>query len=194
MDDSLLIEAIKNDDNEAFKIFFNRYYKPLVAYINTYTSDLSLAEDITQQTFITLWSKRSKLAVIKSPKSYLYSIAYNIYIDNYRKTKKQDAFFDELREKALRDSILEDKETLEEKLKKLKDIISTLPVKCKEILELNKLKGLKYKEIASKLDISEKTVESQMRIAFQKIRKGFESDELFLFFLKGIFNTKKKNA
>ena len=41
------------------------------------------------------------------------------------------------------------------------------------------------------LNISLKTVESQMRIAFQKIRKGFEDDQLFLFFLKNIFNIEK---
>ena len=191
MKDSLLIEGIKNDDNKAFKMFFDRYYKPLVGYIKTFTNDFSSAEDIAQQTFITIWTKRHKLASIKSPKSYLYSIGYNTYIDYYRKIKKQDVFFDELREKALRNSIVEDKEILEKRLKKLKIIIDSLPERCKEILELNKLNGLRYKEIAVKLDISKKTVESQMRIAFQKIRKGFESDQLFLFFLKNIFNIEK---
>ena len=45
---------------------------------------------------------------------------------------------------------------------------------------LNKREGLKYKEIANRLNISVKTVESQMRIAYQKIRKGFKNSPLVL--------------
>ncbi|WP_375141560.1 sigma-70 family RNA polymerase sigma factor [Aestuariibaculum sp. M13] len=67
--------------------------------------------------------------------------------------------------------------------------MNTLPPKCKEILELNKLRGLNYKEIAEKLNISEKTVENQMSVAYKKIRKGFENDRLFLpLILKKISN------
>jgi len=72
---------------------------------------------------------------------------------------------------------------LEKRLEKLKAIIETLPEKCKEILLLNKMDGLKYREIAIKLNISIKTVEAQMRIAFQKIREGFKDNPLILFVL-----------
>ncbi|WP_339813618.1 sigma factor-like helix-turn-helix DNA-binding protein, partial [Zunongwangia profunda] len=53
------------------------------------------------------------------------------------------------------------------------------------ILIMNKMEGLKYKEIADKLDISVKTVESQMRIAFQKIRESFKNEEIILWMLFG---------
>ncbi|WP_084532603.1 RNA polymerase sigma factor [Arenibacter palladensis] len=58
-------------------------------------------------------------------------------------------------------------------------IVAKLPPKCREILLLNKRDGLKYKEIALKLNVSEKTVESQMRIAFKKIRGEFKNDKQF---------------
>ncbi|MEC3906753.1 RNA polymerase sigma-70 factor [Tamlana sp. 2201CG12-4] len=183
MDDLLLITEIQNNDKAAFEKLFQRYYSPLVGYITTFTNDSHLSEDIIQQTFIIIWTKRKKLKITKSTKSYLYSVAYNTYVDHYRKKKSRDAFFDELREKTLRNSITEDKEFMEKRLAKLKNIVDALPPKCKEILELNKLNGLKYKEIALKLDISQKTVEAQMRIAFQKIRQGFEEDKQFLFIL-----------
>ena len=66
--------------------------------------------------------------------------------------------------------------------KKLIEIIEELPPKCKEILLLNKREGKKYHEIAEQLQISIKTVESQMRIAYKKIREGFSKAPLFLFF------------
>lgn len=188
MNDLQLIEAICKDDEKAFKVLFSNYYKSLVGYITTFTNDVYLSEDIVQQAFIALWIKRHKIKIEKSPKSYLYSIAYNAYIDDVRKKKNESAFFSDLREAALREAILEDKEVLEIRIKKLKTIIDTLPPRCKEVFELNKLRGLKYAEIAIKLNISVKTVEAQMSIAFQKIRKGFEQDKLFLFFIQKKLN------
>ena len=57
------------------------------------------------------------------------------------------------------------------KLEKLKEEIDLLPPKCREIFVLSKFKGLKYKEISTKLNISIKTVENQIGIAFTKLRK-----------------------
>ena len=183
MDDLQLIAAIQNNDRASFEVLFNKYYKSLVGYVMTFAHDKDLSEDIVQQTFVIIWTKRHKFSITKSPKSYLYAVAYNTYIDHCRKMKSQQTFFDDLREQALRNSIFEDRELLETRLNKLKSIVETLPPRCREILELNKINGLKYREIAAKLKISQKTVEAQMRIAYQKIRQGFENDKLFLFFL-----------
>ncbi|WP_163407092.1 RNA polymerase sigma factor [Flavobacterium ajazii] len=196
MTDLLLIEAIKQDDNGAFEELFNRYYKSLVAYINTYTNDFELSEDIVQQTFITIWTQRKKLPIIKSIKNYLHTISYHSFIDHYNKSKRNDTFFEELKEKALRDSIDDNSELIDRRIQKLIKIVDSLPPRCKEILQLNKIEGLKYAEISAKLDISVKTVESQMRIAFQKIREGFEDDPSFLILLLNMsknykFKTKK---
>ncbi len=197
MSDELLLEAIKKNDNGAFKEFFNKYYSSLVSYIITFTNDSSLAEDIVQQTFITIWEQRHNLETNKSIKSYLYKISYNSYIDHYRKTKRQDSFFDDLRQQALRNQINENYDIAEKRTVKLKSIIEDLPPRCKEILLLNKTQGLKYEEIAKLLNISNKTVESQMRIAFKKIRQGFENTNLFMVFvtnkLKGLHVKTKKN-
>ncbi|AUP81253.1 RNA polymerase sigma factor [Flavivirga eckloniae] len=191
MDDLLLIESIQNNDKQAFSVLFEKYYNALVAYITTFSSDRELSEDIIQQTFIIIWTKRHKLNINRSPKSYLYSVAYNTYIDHCRKMKSRNSFFDDLREIALRDSIVEDSELLEKRLNKLKDIIESLPRGCKEILKLNKFNGLEYKDVAIKLGISRKTVETQMTIAFKKIRKGFENDNMFLFFIRSLNNISK---
>lgn len=105
---------------------------------------------------------------------------------NYRSLKRKETFFDELKEKALRDSIIDDKELIDNRIKRLKAIIETLPPKCKEILLLNKISGLKYKEISEHLHISQKTVETQMRVAYIKIRKGFDDDKLIMFFINDL--------
>ena len=66
---------------------------------------------------------------------------------------------------------------------KIKQVIDSLPPKCKEIILLNKIQGVKYKDIADQMGISVKTVESQMRIAFTKIREAFKEDHALLFLL-----------
>jgi RNA polymerase sigma-70 factor (ECF subfamily) len=81
------------------------------------------------------------------------------------------------------DRIQEDSDVLEERIQKMKQVIDSLPPKCKEIIMLNKIQGVKYKDIAEQMGISVKTVESQMRIAFTKIREAFKEDPALLFIL-----------
>ena len=178
MNDLEAVRAVRNGDRMAFRYLFYRYYDRLVAYITTYTHNKWLSEDIVQQAFINLWNDKAKLDERKSPKAYLYAIAYNRYIDTVKGAKKREKLLDQVWERALRDRIEEDTEIMEKRIQKMKQIIEALPPKCKEIIQMNKLQGIKYKEISEQLGVSIKTVESQMRIAFIKIREGFKGDEL----------------
>ena len=184
MNDLEAVKAIKNGNKVAFKHLFDRYYNVLVAYIVTYTHDRDQSVEIVQQAFINLWEDRNKLSIKKSPRNYLYSIAYNRFVDSMNKTKRREKLLDDLWEKSLRDLIKEDHEQLEKRIEKMRQVINTLPPKCKKIIELNKHEGLKYTEIAEQMGISVKTVESQMRIAFKKIREGFKKNPIILFLFK----------
>lgn len=176
MDNEELVVALREGDELAFEFLFKNYYKPLLAFITTYTRNAEQAEDIVQQTFISLWHKKDDLKLKVSPKNYLYTIAYNQFVDHYRKSVRQSNFLEEFRLEFLRDSIHEDDELLEKRIVKLKAIIEKLPPKCKKILIMSRQQGLKYKEIATSLGISPRTVEEQVRIAFKKIRKAFEEE------------------
>ncbi len=180
------IEAVvemKKGDRSAFRYLFNSFYDRLVAYATTYTHDKIQSEDIVQHTFISLWENKSKLDETKSPKPYLYAIVYNRYIDTIKNAKKQEKFLSQIWERALVDRIEEDTDALEKRIQKMKQVIDSLPPKCKEIIILNKIQGVKYKEIADQIGISVKTVESQMRIAFTKIREAFKENDPLLFLL-----------
>ena len=186
-EDLELIHKIVNDDRVAFDILFKKYYKPLVYYIKSFSQDSYVSEDIVHQVFMDLWMHRNDLKINKSVKGYLYWVSYTKYIDLYRKIKRREHLLDDFKEKALRDSIVEDNEQLNNRIKKLKELIDNLPPTCKKVLELNKLYGLKYDEIAKRLNISKKTVESHMSTAFKKIRKGFDNDKLIMFFIYNLF-------
>ena len=167
------MREVQEIDNQSLKELFDLYYRPLCLYIIQFTKDEQKAEDIVQDTFIKFWEKRKTIRVTSSFKAYLYRSAYNSFMDQIRKEERNDLLLVELKYEGLLSQTDIEESYHEERVKKVKEIINVLPKKCQEILLLSKREGLKNKEIASRLNISIKTVESQMRIAFQKIRKEF---------------------
>tara|TARA_Y100000588_G_C14240096_1_gene918962 strand:- start:1323 stop:1898 length:576 start_codon:yes stop_codon:yes gene_type:complete len=182
MTDVKLFLKIKDNNSLAFQQFYNKYYQRLLSYIITFTKDRDQAKDIVQEAFVILWTNRESIDTSKSPKSYIFFVARNIFIDHYRKEKRDLQFLIELKETALSEQIENDSEEIKQRIEKIKRMIENLPEKCKIILKLSKIEGLNYQEIANHLNISPKTVESQMRIAFNKIREQFSEEDLIFFF------------
>lgn len=174
MDEKLLWKRIQKDDNLALKSLFELHYKSLCIYIVQFTHNLNEAEDIVQESFIKLWEKRKTIQINTSLKAYLFKSAYNLLLNNLRKKDKEREMISDLKYELFLSQI-ENNEFEESKIKKIKASINKLPAKCKKILMLSKKEGLKNREIAGQLNISIKTVESQIRIAFQKIRDDFRN-------------------
>lgn len=169
-------ERIQNNNKQAFKELFDLYYKELCLYMVQFTHNINDAEDLVQESYIKLWNKRHSIHINTSVKAYLFRITYNAYIDKVRVEKRKELFLLEFKYATLITEIEEPEDN--EKINKIKKIVENLPEKCREILLLSKQEGLKNREIASQLSISIKTVESQIRIAFQKIRKGYKNFDL----------------
>ena len=172
MQDSILFQAIKNDNKLAFKQIFESYYKPLCIYIKSFTKDLDTAEEIVQSTFIYFWNKRHDIEIHTSLKSYLYMMCYNNYLQSLRQQAKQDQFLSNLHKDSLLEMEYDSEEDATANIDRLIAVIDTLPTRCQEVIKC-RLEGLKYQEIADNLNISIKTVENQMAIAFTKIRENF---------------------
>jgi len=173
MSNKLLWNQIQKGDHKAFKKVFDLYYQMLYSYIIQFTRDKEEAEDIVQSAFIKLWERRTTLRITESIKSYLFRTAYHTFIDAVKKQNRSISMLEEIKYKALMSQIEEDNDIGQERVRKIKKLINDLPLKCREVLLLSKESGLKNKEIADQLNISIKTVESQIRIAFQKIRRSF---------------------
>lgn len=173
MDDRLLWKKIQSNDHLAFKSLFNLHYKMLCSNILQYTHSMPEAEDIVQDVFIKLWIKRKTIIIKTSLKAYLFRSTYNAFMDKYRKQKTKNNLIESLKYDGLLASLEEDDSEFKLKAERVKKIIETLPKRCKEILLLSKQEGYKNKEISKILKISIKTVESQLSIAYKKIRKDF---------------------
>lgn len=138
--------------------------------------DRDLINDISQNCFIALWNNRMRLKEDSNLRSYLFTIGYRRYLNHVKKEKRQRSFLRELLYFGQLEKIAQETEDKMEREARLWDAVHALPEKCKQILLLHKVHGLKYAEIAQELEISVKTVESQMRISFIKIRQHLTKD------------------
>ncbi len=180
-------ENIKNGDNAAFNILFDKYYVALCFYANKYLKDIDLARSLVQQVFVDLWTKREKIVVSTSVKSYFYNTVRNRCIDVLRKEKATAGLpksLENIGHAPFRD-LVEEAELND----RINASINQLPEKCREIFLLCRFEGLKYSEIAEKLGISVKTVEMQMGIALKKLRDSL-SDYLMVNLLVYVFSKK----
>lgn len=174
---NLLNISLKKGDTRAYQTIFDMYYTRLFSYVSSYTKNESNAKDIVQEAFIKLWNNRNKIDANSSVLAFLHKIAYNIFIDSYRKGKRHQSLLDALSYEAINNSIENDEENLNElKIEILKKSIEELPPRCQEIFKLSKYEGLKYSEIATTLNISIKTVETQMGKAFSYIREQVKNN------------------
>lgn len=170
-DEHLLIEQLKEGNNDAYRYLFNLYYRDLCNYMTAVSGNPRMAEDIAQQAFIKLWDNKDKLEVQESKlKKYLFKIAYNQFIDSKRKRKKEFELLENLKQQAYLELVETDAVLFEERLKKVEEEIENLPEQCKKVFIMNKKEGLKYKEISEKLHISIKTVEVHMTKALKRLR------------------------
>jgi RNA polymerase sigma-70 factor (family 1) len=156
----ILIEKLKSGDPDAFSDIFSAYYKDLVFFAYSFTHELSTAEDIVQDTFIKLWEDHEKLVVTVSLKSILLKTIQNKCIDWHRHRKIVNNSSTYIIDKSPLYESDTDNYVLRSELEGMIDkAIEDLPEKFKEAFELNRFKGLKYQEIAIKLNVSIRTIE-----------------------------------
>ncbi|MCL6218019.1 sigma-70 family RNA polymerase sigma factor [Zunongwangia sp. M21534] len=141
-------------------------------------ADAQTAEDIVENTMFKLWRDRDKFKNVLNIKSYLYAMVRN---DAYRianKEKGKILLNEELTEDHHDDF---DEKILEEEVYAiLIEQLNQLPEGCKEIFELSVIEGLKYKEIASILNISVNTVKSQRARAIKLLKEKLKNHPFLL--------------
>lgn len=157
----------------AFKELFNKHYPSLCIYCRLkYGFNIHVAEDIVHSGFIKLWENRQTLAADTSPRAYLYKIVDNLSINTLRheKVKQQHASY------LLKTTSEDISETtfnsidLKELSSAIDAAIAELPEQMRIIFELRKFEGLKYTEIANRLNLSVKTVDTQLTRAMAKLK------------------------
>ena len=164
-------DFVKTLDKSAFEELFRSYFTPLCSFAQKYVHDIDEAKDIVHNVFINLWNKREQVDTNTSLKSYLFQGVHNRCL-NYIRDHKKLVQFDTPQSEAELGNYLESRDHLEssEAEYRINQALDDLPDKCREIFLMNRFDGLKYREIAEKLNISIKTVETQMSRALKSLR------------------------
>ncbi|WP_121812233.1 RNA polymerase sigma-70 factor [Mucilaginibacter kameinonensis] len=168
--DDRLIALIQVNDLAAFEHIYNKYWSKL--YLSAYNilRDRQVSEDITQEVLVSLWMKRSSMQVTTSLNAYLYTaVRYRVFNVLRSGKVKADLFnsLEELFSNNGGEEILSEKEIN----RLLEQGVAELPEKCRQIFLMSRKEHLSTKEIAERLGISPKTVENQLTIALNRLRK-----------------------
>ena len=177
-----LFERIKKGDEKAFEMLFHKYYGHLCSFAAKIINDDDSAEEIVQDLFVKLWEKREKLFIETSLKNYLFRSVKNLCLNfiQHNKTKIQHA---QIVLSEVESNFSDDDNYPEiDLVVKIEESINSLPEKRKEIFRLSRQEGLKYHEIAQKLNISVKTVETQMSLAIKTLREKLKNYSTFFTF------------
>ncbi|WP_343330643.1 RNA polymerase sigma factor [Polaribacter staleyi] len=155
-------------DSKVFELLYNKYAEDVYGFMFYKCGDKSMAEDFVQESFVKMWSNCKKVIFEKS-KSYLFMVANNLFISNYRHQKvvlEHQKIIPNAVTSETPEYVLEEQEFL----KKLQTVIGNLSEKQREVFLMNRIDKKKYKEIALELNISIKTVEKRMSAALKEIR------------------------
>jgi RNA polymerase sigma-70 factor, ECF subfamily len=170
--DNDIIGRIKKGDAGQFELLFRSSYISLVRYAKTLIKDHDTSEEIVQDLFFRLWKDREKLNIESSLNGYLFRSVHNKCLHYVEHKKVVERHAEEMLNQPVTDQespsdILHYKELQA----RIAGILEKLPERCGQIFYMSRFEGLKYTEIAEKLSVSVKTVESNMGKALKEFRK-----------------------
>ena len=178
---------------KGFKQVFESFYPRLLRFAIEYVKDKREAENILQDVFLTLWEKRNTLKTDTNLTAYLLTLVKSQCLNYLKHKRVVEAYSKKTQTTNEQETIFNyyaiskfnpeqiDIESLELLVEKA---ISELPEQCRKVFELSRYDGLKYKEIAKKMNISVKTVETHMSNALKILRINLKDSFLIWLFLQ----------
>ncbi|MEO6723392.1 MAG: RNA polymerase sigma-70 factor [Ferruginibacter sp.] len=182
MDSQLYIKQLADriaasDDKEAYEKLFYHFYDSLYRFASSLLNHEVVADEIVSDVFVNIWRNRNQMNEIENLQTYLYVAVRNLCTRYLSRNKKTN----HLSLHTLNDDHLsspyqtpEERIVSAEMISTIEAAIQKLPPQCKLIFTLIKENGLKYKETAQVLNLSQKTVEAQMAIATKRIRASLD--------------------
>jgi RNA polymerase sigma-70 factor, ECF subfamily len=173
--EQVTITALKAGSVEAINLCFDLYYAALCSTANYYVKQPTVAEEIVQGVFVEFWINRENIPEQSSIKGYLMVSVKHDCLDYLKHKKIEEQYIDHFKFGMLDsyEDIFDD--LINKDLQKaLNNAIDKLPKQCKEIFLMSRFKYMSYKEIASTLSLSLKTIENQMGKALKNVRAELE--------------------
>jgi len=182
LDDIALMQQLQLGNETAYTEIYNRYWQKLFAVAAYKLKNLADAEEVVQDIFLEIWNRRVSLSISSKLSSYLATAVTYKVINVLAKRNVQLRYA----EYAIEHTPQADFSTtnwlsFDELQQQLLKHVANLPEKCQLVFKLSKEEGLSHKEIATKLHISEKTVEAHLSKAKQILKMNLASSLIVLY-------------
>ena len=165
------ISSFSLNTREGFEKVFRANYPSLCRYAFSLLADVAEAEEVVQEAMFRIWENRNRIEITSSTQAYLFRAVRNHALNHLRRKKVQRVYSAE-------NTIIHndprattsDRITMAELQRKIREVVSKLPAERQRIFIMSRYEGMKYREIAEELGISQKTVENQLGRALQTLR------------------------
>ena len=173
--EQVTITALNDGSIDAINLCFDLYYAALCSTANFYVKQPTIAEEIVQGAFVDLWVNRKNIPANSSIKGYLKLAVKHDCLDHLKHKKIEEQYADQLKDEMMDsyEDVFDDLVNKDLQIV-LNSAINKLPKQCKEIFLMSRFKYMSYKEIATTLSLSLKTVENQMSKALKMMREELE--------------------
>ncbi|RZK18171.1 MAG: RNA polymerase sigma-70 factor [Pedobacter sp.] len=173
LSDNELLSLLNEGNEVSFSEIYNRYWEKMYSYSIRLTKSQEESADIVQEIFISLWNRRLDLAIKGSLASYLIKSARNLSLRYIERNIHLTDFAEKISEFTADTSLnIEESISIKELEKQIELGIKKLPKKMKEVYILSRDEQLSYREIATKLEISEGTVKKQIHNSLKIIAES----------------------
>ncbi len=153
-------------DPYLFELFFKKYYTSFCVLAYKFLNNKEIAEEIVQDVFVKIWEKRNKIEVKGSLIAYFNLAIKNTCLNYFKHKRIELQYIQQYKEMPV--EFQEEHELF--LIEKIKKAIEALPEQRRKIFLMSREQDLKYHEIAKKMNISIKTVETQMGLALKQLR------------------------
>ncbi len=181
-----IIIRLKKGDKKAFEKIFWIFNPKIFNFINSLLFDKSISEDLTQNIFLKIWEHRENIDINKKFESYLFTIARNLVYDQTKNKLKKSIALNYIRDtEENKNELIENNIDADIIKNYLNQLLEQLPASRRKIFQLSRFKNLSNKEIAQELNISVRTVETQIyrTLKFLKTKLSNNTTIGFLLYL-----------
>jgi len=155
-----------------FERLARRYHAGVYNYLCWIARDRTLAEDLTQETFVKVWQHPPEARGERAMKAWIYRIARNEYLQYRRRAGLTTVALEECAENAVMDTAPAPQVELERRdsSDRVHDAVEGLPDLYREVIVLHNLEGLSLRQVAAALEVPLGTVKSRRARAFERLR------------------------
>jgi RNA polymerase sigma-70 factor (ECF subfamily) len=166
-----LIVRLIESDSDAFEKIYYAYAERVYYFAYRYLRNGEDTEEIVQDVFTKIWESRKNIDPEQSFSGYILTTTKNTIFNINRKKVNHQAYCNHIIN-YLQNNMqnVEDEIIYDDLMALLSKTIDKLPPKRREIFRMSRFQGMPYKEISQKLSISEKTIETHMRLALRDIK------------------------